>query len=103
MFVSCVLTSQLWFCNGFWILSALVIHKLGIHLGILSVYLGSLSFVSFIPAMLHIYSSFHHIDLGSIVSMLLILGPLCPSIFPILGPNVPTCTSLSDSALQFRP
>ena len=51
-----------------------------------------------------ICSSFHHIDFGFIVSIyILILGPLCPSIFPILGPNVPICTSLSDSALQFRP
>ena len=42
------------FFNGFWILSALFIHQLGLHLGILSVYLGSPSFVSFIPAMLQV-------------------------------------------------
>ena len=63
---------------GSWILSALFIHQLGIHLGILSILFGIFqlcfdhtSYASYIPA-----------------SIILILGPLCPSIFLILGPNV---------------
>ena len=55
-------------CNGSWILSALFIHQLGIHLGILSILFGifqlcfgQTSYASYIPA-----------------SIILILGPLCP-------------------------
>ena len=92
-FVSCIWISQLWFFNGFWILSALFIHQLGIHLGILSTYLGPFSFVSYIPAMHHIF------QLSSYWSWVHCVHPYFWSWVQMCL----TCTILSDSALQFRP
>ena len=78
-----------------WILdlSALFFHQLGIHLGILSTYLGPFSFALYIPAMHHIF------QLPSYWSWVHCVHPYFRSWVQMC----PTCTILSDSALQFRP
>ena len=103
-FVSCILISQLGF---FSMISGFCQLCLSISLVCIweyyQFYLGSFSSVLYIPAVLHIFQLPSYWSWVHCVHFILILGPLCPSIFPILGLNVPICTSLSDSALQFRP